>query len=82
MENYKFKKGDHVRVVTLEHNDYYGEAKYKVGDIGTVLALDNEGSQNDYFVKFDRLIYSTHNASWYVLEKWLAPAGTPLIVCE
>lgn len=82
MENYKFKKGDRVCVVTLEHNDYYGEAKYKVGDIGTVLALDNEGSQNDYFVKFDRLRHSDGPTSWYVLEKWLAPVGTPLIVCE
>lgn len=24
MGNYKFKKGDRVRVVTLEHNNYYG----------------------------------------------------------
>lgn len=82
MGNYKFKKGDRVRVVTLEHNNYYGEAKYKIGYIGTVLALDSEGSQNDYFVKFDRLINSDVPPSWYVLEKWLAPAGTPLIVCE
>lgn len=82
MGNYKFKKGDRVRVVTLEHNNYYGEAKYKIGYIGTVLALDSEGSQNDYFVKFDRLIHSKYNASWYVLEKWLAPVNATLIVCE
>lgn len=82
MGNYKFKKGDRVRVVTLEHNNYYAEAKYKIGYIGTVLALYSEGSQNDYFVKFDRLIHSKYNASWYVLEKWLAPASATLIVCE
>ena len=61
---------------------FRAEAKYKLGYIGTVLALDSEGSQNDYFVKFDRLIHSKYNASWYVLEKWLAPASATLIVCE
>ena len=32
MRNFKFKKGDRVRVAKIDDVDYYGHAKYNVGD--------------------------------------------------
>lgn len=42
MENFKFKKGDRVRVVNIDDKGYYGYAKYKIGDVGTVVRAEEK----------------------------------------
>ena len=44
MENFKFKKGDKVRVIKIDDTEFYGRANYEVGDIGTILTSSNTGT--------------------------------------
>ena len=53
MENFKFKKGDRVRVVKIDDKGYYGYAKYKVGDVGTVVGAKEKSKHgNRYNIDF------------------------------
>lgn len=42
MGNYKFKKGDRVRVAKIDDVVYYGHAKYKVGDVGIIVLAEEQ----------------------------------------
>ena len=88
MGNYKFKKGDRVRVVKIDDKGYYGYAKYKVGDVGTVVgavgtvvgAKEKSKHGNRYNIDFDNLKHA-RRSKWWAKESWIQP-DKALIVCE
>ena len=81
MENFKFKKGDRVRVVNIDDKGYYGYAKYKIGDVGTVVrAAQKSGYGPCYDIDFDNLKYASRS-KWWAKESWIQPEKA-LIVCE
>lgn len=81
MENFKFKKGDNVRVIKIDDTEFYGRANYEVGDIGTILTSSNtQELGNCYKIHFDRL-EDTYHPMWWAKEDWLKPEKA-LIVCE
>lgn len=81
MENFKFKKGDRVRIVKIDDKGYYGYAKYKIGDVGTVVGAKEKSEHgNCYNIDFDNLKYASRS-KWWAKESWIQPEKA-LIVCE
>lgn len=69
MEDFKFKKGDRVRVVNIDDKGYYGYAKYKIGDVGTVVrAEETSGYGPCYDIDFDNLKYARRSKWWAKLK--------------
>lgn len=64
--DYKFKVGDRVRVTTIDNQDYYCKALYKIGDVGTIVYCDRH-----YCVRFDKSKADSEDPEWYALEHWL-----------
>ena len=76
MRNFKFKKGDKVRIAKIE-NDYYGLATYEIGDVGTIIKARN----NPKYGKVYQIQFSQSYTGWWAKEDWLKPEKA-LIVCE
>lgn len=81
MKDFKFKKGDRIRVVKMDDAEFYGVAKYKVGDIGTIVRVNEKSEYGHcYNIKFDHLD-GAYRQNWCALESWIQPEKA-LIVCE
>lgn len=76
MRNFKFKKGDKVRVVKIE-NDYYGLATYEIGDVGTIIKARN----NPKYGKVYQIQFSQSYTGWWAKEAWIQPEKA-LIKCD
>lgn len=71
---HKFQNGDRVRVVKIDNMDYYDNAKYQIGDIGTIIKSDsNYMYEAEYCIDFDRLKTVPGISEWFALEEWLQP---------
>lgn len=83
MRKHKFKVGDRVRVIRIDNKAYYGDATFKIGDVGTIRACSRAigCDQNDYVVIFDPLKANNKAYEWWVLESWLV-ADNQVMVCE
>lgn len=80
---HKFKIGDRVRVIKIDNNKFYGTAKYKVGDVGTIVRCGFTYTHgNDYLIEFDQLKKTGTRYDWYALENWILPVANILIKCE
>ena len=77
--NYKFKVGDRVRVTKIDNKNYYSDALYKVGDVGTIGSRGRYDGENDYGVRFDRLEAIDKDPYWFALERWLEPENSVMI---
>lgn len=83
MIKHKFKIGDRVRVIKIDNHKFYDTAKYKVGDVGTIVRCGFTYTHgNDYCIEFDRLKKAGVRYDWYVLEKWIQPVENTVITCE
>ena len=62
---YKFKVGDRVRIARIAHDDFYAQAAYKIGDVGTIIDCGITNGQNDYRIVLDRL-KSIESLDWFI----------------
>lgn len=76
MEKYKFKVGDRVRITKIDDLDFYGNATYNVGDVGTIVVCSLMDTIITYCIEFDkRQSYDNDwDNYWAALESWLEPA--------
>lgn len=72
MEKYKFKVGDRVRITKIDDLDFYGNATYKVGDVGTIVVCSLMDTIITYCIEFDKR--QSYDNYWAALESWLEPA--------
>lgn len=94
--NFKFKVGDRVRVTKIDDLDFYGDATYSVGDVGTIITGYDSGHGIAYCIDFEKGTIDTQRTwenkptygiwfengqYWSAKEEWLKPANQ-LIMCE
>ena len=80
---HKFKIGDRVRVIKIDNNKKYGTARYKIGDIGTIIECESTHTYGNYYsIEFDRLKQAGVRYNWYALEQWIQPVENTLMTVE